>query len=103
MVKSIPEPCIGCPESAWLVLLSLNPGHSADDEEQHCGVELKEAIFRNLRREPQECPIYPLNPVFAETGVGEWWRDHIDKLQKETGFECSYTRQEEWMPHGSGI
>jgi hypothetical protein len=105
MVTSIPEPFIGCPESARLVLLSLNPGHSEDDEEQHRGVELKEATFRNLRREPQEYPFYPLNPAFAETGVGRWWRDHIDKLQKETGLNAPTFAKKllviEWFPYHS--
>ena len=34
-VRSIPEPFIGDPKSAKVVLLGLNPGHSEDDEENY--------------------------------------------------------------------
>lgn len=105
MVKSIPEPFIGCAESARLVLLNLNPGHSKHDEEQHRGLELKEAIFRNLRGECQEYPFYPLNPAFAQTGVGKWWCDRTDKLRKASGLTAPQFSKKllviEWFPYHS--
>jgi hypothetical protein len=105
MVKSIPEPFIGCPETARLVLLNLNPGHSDEDEEQHRGLELKEAIFRNLRGEFQEYPFYPLNPAFAHTGVGRWWCNRTEKLHKASGLTAPQFAQSllviEWFPYHS--
>jgi hypothetical protein len=69
MLNSIPEPFIGDPKTARLVLLSLNPGHCAADEPDHARPAIKEAIFRNLRQEPQEFPFYAFDPAFHGTGV----------------------------------
>ena len=72
------------PQSAKVVLLSLNPGHSEDDAKAHCDVDFWKAMMHNLRHEAQECPFYALNPKFAWTACGRWWRAHIRKLH-ETG------------------
>jgi len=82
IVESIPEPFIGNPESAKVVLLNLNPGHSENDTKAHSDPDFREAMMRNLRHEPQECPFYALNPQFAWTPCGIWWRAHASKLQK---------------------
>jgi hypothetical protein len=70
IVESVPEPFIGNPQSAKVVLLSLNPGHSEEDVKTHADPDFRQAIRRNLRQEPQECPFYGLNPKFAWTGCG---------------------------------
>src|SRR6266436_3266120 len=61
IVGSIPEPFIGNPESAKVVLLNLNPGHSANDSDWHGREGFKKAMFLNLHHGPQEFPFYPLN------------------------------------------
>jgi hypothetical protein len=80
IVESIPEPFIGNPQSAKVVLLSLNPGHSEDDAKAHSDADFRGAMMRNLRHEPQDCPFYALNPKFAWTACGIWWRAHTHKL-----------------------
>jgi hypothetical protein len=80
MVESIPEPFIGNPRSAKLVLLSLNPGHSDGDAKAHASPEFRGAMCHNLRHELQEYPFYPLNPKFASTPCGQWWFKHTREL-----------------------
>src|SRR5579872_6718956 len=66
-VGSIPEPFIGNPETATVILLNLNPGDSPDDPKAHVDPGFRDAIIRNLRHEPQEYLFYPLNPKFVWT------------------------------------
>jgi hypothetical protein len=56
IVESLPEPFIGNPQSAKVVLLNLNPGHSEDDAKAHSDAGLQGAMIRNLRHEPQDYP-----------------------------------------------
>lgn len=80
VVESIPEPFIGNPQSAKVVLLSLNPGHSEEDAKAHSDGNFRKAMMHNLRHEEQECPFYGLNPKFAWTACGIWWRAHTRRL-----------------------
>jgi hypothetical protein len=49
----IPEPFIGNPRSAKLVLLNLNPGLAEGDAKAHADPGFKAAMLRNLRHESQ--------------------------------------------------
>jgi hypothetical protein len=102
--ESIPEPFIGNPRSAKVVLLNLNPGHSEDDANAHADLDFREAMMHNLRHEPQECPFYALNPKFARTPCGIWWRAHTSKLNKAgLSWECisEWLLVIEWFPYHS--
>lgn len=103
MLNSIPEPFIGNPDTATLVLLNLNPGHSASDERDHACELIKAAIFRNLRHEHQEFPFYPFNPTFVGTGVAEYWRYYTATLQKDARLDDATFSQRlmviEWLPY----
>jgi hypothetical protein len=105
MVKSIPEPFIGNPNTAKVVLLNLNPGHSQNDEADHRRPDIKNAIFANLRHEGQEYPFYALNPAFKETGVAEYWRQYTRELQAESGLDDQTFSKRllviEWFPYHS--
>jgi hypothetical protein len=105
IVGSIPEPFIGNPESAKVVLLSLNPGHSTKDLCWHKKNDFKKAMFLNLRHRPQRFPFYPLNPDFEGNGAGEWWRPRTRELQKETGLDDRTFAERllviEWFPYHS--
>ena len=65
---SIPEPFIGNPQSARLVLLNLSPGHSTDDAIWHADRAFRDAMLRNLLHEDGDYPFYPLNPAFRDSG-----------------------------------
>ena len=82
ILESVPEPFIGNPQSAKVVLLGLNPGHSADDAKAHSDASFRAAMMSNLRHEAQEFPFYALNPKFMWTACGTWWKAHTSKLHK---------------------
>src|SRR5580658_6826777 len=62
--QSIPEPFIGSPEAATVILLNLNPGDSPDDPNSHKNPQFREAMIRNLHHQAQDYPFYALNPAF---------------------------------------
>jgi hypothetical protein len=104
-LDSIPEPFIGNPETARIVLLLLNPGHDIRDTEAHRNVELKAAMFRNLRGEHQRYPFYPLNPDFSWTPTAKWWIPRTRKLKEATGLTYEALSERllaiEWFPYHS--
>lgn len=105
MLNSIPEPFIGDPNTATVVLLSLNPGHCSADEPDHRRPAIKKAIFRNLCQEPQEYPFYAFNPDFRDTGVEVYWRKYTCALQLEARLDdASFAKRLlviEWFPYHS--
>jgi hypothetical protein len=106
IIGSIPEPYIGSPKTAKVVLLGKNPGHSDDDKKSYCDRDFQSAMFHNLLHEPQEYPFYPLNPAFSWTGAGKWWRKHTRELQIDCGMKYEATLGKrllviEWFPYHS--
>jgi len=103
VIESIPEPFIGDPRSAKLVLLSLNPGHSDEDAKAHADPEFRKALCRNLRHESQKYPFYPLNPDFATTPCGRWWFKHTRELFEGCDRACVARGLLviEWLPYHS--
>jgi len=109
--NSLPEPFIGNPKSAKLILLNLNPGHKDRVKADHGRPEIKEAIFRNLLQEHSEYPFYAFNPAFGktaefeQTGVAEWWRKRTRRLQEATGLaDPTFAKKIfviEWFPYPS--
>jgi len=79
-VESIPEPFIGNPASATVILLNLNPGDSPHDPKAHADPDFRAAIIGNLRHEPQEYAFYSLNPKFEWTPCGQWWTRNLHGL-----------------------
>jgi hypothetical protein len=103
MLESLPEPFIGNPNSATVVLLGKNPGHSEQDPREHRDRAFREAILLNLRHELHVHPFYPLNPDFSHTGAGIWWRKHLRELCDECKLVDITTRLMvvEWFPYHS--
>jgi hypothetical protein len=105
MDKSIPEPFIGNPETARLVLLNLNPGHGPTDEADHKRPAIKAAMLKNLRWETRDYPFYPYDPIFSGTGVAKWWQPRTRELKLESGLsdQAFSTRLMviEWFPYHS--
>jgi hypothetical protein len=102
--ESIPEPFIGNPESAVVVLLNLNPGDSDEDWKARRDDELKKAMRDNLHHEWQEYPFYYLNPKFSWTAGGKWWRRRFRQLS-EAGLDDKTLAKGllviEWFPYHS--
>jgi len=105
MLDAIPEPFIGDPKTAKVVLLNLNPGYDAKVPWDHSRPEIKEAIFRNLRHEHQDYPFYAFNPAFEGTGVANYWREYTRTLQAEAGLnDLEFAKRLlviEWFPYSS--
>jgi hypothetical protein len=103
--KSIPEPFIGNPYAASVVLLNLSPGDDANDPEAHRRPDLKEAIMLNLHHKPQDYPFYPLDPAFESTAVGRWWWRHLHELFDKGKVDPRKVAQQlcviEWFPYHS--
>jgi hypothetical protein len=104
ILESVPEPFIGNPQSAKVVLLNLNPGHSEDDARAYSDIDFRRAMFLNLQHEAQECPFYGLNPKFAWTACGQWWRAHTHRLHS-AGLSWEAISEGmlviEWFPYHS--
>jgi hypothetical protein len=99
----IPEPFIGNPRRAKLVLLNLNPAVDVDDAKAHKRPDLRDAMIRNLRHESQEYAFYPLNSDFEETPCAKWWLKKTRRLREECGREtvAKSLLVIEWFPYHS--
>jgi len=103
--QSVPEPFIGNPESATVLLLNLNPGDPPHDPKTHRNQEFREAIMRNLHHKAQDYPFYALNPAFAWTGCAKWWVRHLRGLFDKGKLDCATVARRlcviEWFPYHS--
>jgi hypothetical protein len=102
----IPEPFIGNPNSAQVVLLGLNPGYSASDPAWHAREDFRKSLFLNLGHKLQDYPFYPLNPAFAESGAGRWWRKRTSQLRetlKKSDWMTKRLPRGLWSSNGSRI
>ena len=88
VLESVPEPFIGNPRLAKVVLLLLNPGHKPEDRDAHCDPVFKAALFRNLQQEAQDYPFYPLNPALSWTPSAKWWTQRLRDLKASSGLSC---------------
>lgn len=104
-LDSIPEPFIGNPETAKVVLLLLNPGYSRKGSEAHRNPALKEELFRNLRGERGPYPFYPLNPALSWSPTAQWWVPRTRELRQATGLNDLMLSERllaiEWFPYPS--
>src|SRR5205823_11880199 len=73
----LPEPFIGNPNSATVLLLSVNPGDAPGDKKAHEDPAFREAILCNLRHGTQDHPFYPLYPPLRWTACADWWTRHV--------------------------
>jgi hypothetical protein len=93
------------PRAARVVLLSLNPGYSAEGSKAHRNPDLKEAIFRNLKGQAQQYPFYPLNPAFSWSPTARWWVPRTRELRQATGLTDLVFSERllaiEWFPYPS--
>ena len=99
----IPEPFIGNPSTAKLVLLNLNPGVAEDDARAHARRDFRTAMLLNLRHESQKYPFYPLDPGLSQTPCAQWWLRKTRRLVEECGRErvANGLFVIEWFPYHS--
>jgi hypothetical protein len=103
----LPEPFIGNPKTAQVVLLNMNPGVGARDRQAHRNPVFRRAIIRNLRNEAQEYPFYPLDPKLEKTPCAQWWLKHLRELFQNAGLDRKTVAHRlcviEWFPYHSKI
>lgn len=82
----MPEPFLGNPRTARVVLLQLNPGFIPADCDAHGDWRFRQAARRNLAH-AADPPMFLLDPRFAATPGGRWWRGTINRLSRAV-MEC---------------
>jgi hypothetical protein len=104
-VNLLPEPFIGNPKTAKVVLLNLNPGVGDGDRRAHRNPVFRKAIIRNLRNESQEYFFYPLDPKLEKTPCAQWWLKHLRELFQKAGLDRKTVARRlcviEWFPYHS--
>lgn len=106
-LNSLPEPYIGDPQTARVILLNLNPGDVDEDRQAHRKPTFRTAILSNLQHERQEYPFYPLDPKLASTPCAQWWLKHLRELfeKDKGGLDKKTVAQRlcviEWFPYHS--
>jgi hypothetical protein len=104
-LNTLPEPFIGNPTSAKVLLLNLNPGASPDDKKAHADPAFRQALLCNLREGAQEYPFYPLDPALSWTACARWWTSHLRLLLEHPDLHRSAIAQRlcviEWFPYHS--
>lgn len=76
-----PEPYVGNPETAEIILLSLNPGYSDQDDDFHRNNQnFREIIFENLNHTSKEYPFFPFNPSIKDSPVAKYWKKRLREL-----------------------
>lgn len=102
-LNSIPEPFVGNPDSAKVVFLLLNPGHSEEDLKWQASVDFRKCFFQNLKHEKNQFPFYVLDPRFKDSGAGRWWRRKLSPMLAIHGEETVSKKivAIQWFPYHS--
>lgn len=102
-IASIPEPFIGNPRTATVVLLNLNPSDDSSDLIAHAEPQFRQALFRNLRHEAMDFPFHAIDPNLAWTGCGKWWsrvlREVFDVARLNREVVAQRLAVIEWFPY----
>lgn len=70
----LPEPYVGNPFTASVVLLNLNPGFEESDRKRHRDPEFRQAALANLHHRKIKYPFYLLDPQFQGSGGARYWK-----------------------------
>ena len=77
----IPEPFIGNPLKAKLILLNLNPGYKeGKTKKQYKNKKFSKACEQNLKHNLSNYPFYYLNPEFQKLEGCSWWKKRLEHI-----------------------
>ncbi|MEL6894027.1 MAG: hypothetical protein AAFP84_20730 [Actinomycetota bacterium] len=102
--RCLPEPWVGDPRTATVIVLQLNPGYdAAGDDPFHANPVFQRAIIDCLRHQPMEWPFYLLDPRFDDCGGSLWTRKKSRWGIAEVGVDVYAQRfaSMEWFPYHS--
>jgi len=85
-LELLPEPFLGAP-TAPVVLLSLNPGYSPDDQQPHQDPTFQALSRASLVYAPGQYPFVLLNPEVQAPGR-RWWESKLARLIEARGREA---------------
>lgn len=96
----IPQPYVGDLASASIVFLLRNPGLRAGDFIDEQNIAYRQALVDNLKQASNRAfPFIFLDPQFAWTGGGEWWRRKLSPLLKRVQRRSMENRAKSVMPY----
>ena len=101
--ESLPEPYLGNPLTARVVLLSLNPGHDEGDASWHDRSDFRAALRATLEHTNVHSPFYLLDPGFAKSPGGKYWGSRLRCLRQIVGLAAiqKNVAVNEWYPYHS--
>jgi hypothetical protein len=82
----LPEPFLGNPTTAKVILLNLNPGFDDKDLSWHKQQEFVSENSKNLLHQ-SDPPFYLLNHKFKESGGFIWWYKHLKQFIDLLGLD----------------
>jgi len=99
----VPEPFVGDPRRAEIVILLANAGYKPIDDGAHADPAFYAALRQNLLHKKADFPFYFLDPAFHDTPGGVWWRRRLGKLIEATSLETVAQRVAcvEWFTYKS--
>ncbi len=83
----LPEPYLGDPAGASIILLNLNPGYSPNDHVFYSDSGRRQACLNNLAHAATDYPFYLLAPRLREFSGPNWWHQKLRRLVEGTSLE----------------
>ena len=81
----LPEPFMGRPRSASVLLLQLNPGFAGNEAHWHGRPGFGGALRANLSHNGSGFPHLFLDPAWAGTPGGQWWQQRLRRVVEAVG------------------
>ncbi len=94
-LECLPEPYLGRPD-APIVVLGLKPGFDPGDPSAHARTDFAEVARRSLAHEPLPYPVYLLDPRFASTPGGIYYREALGPLASALGARQDQLEHPAW-------
>ncbi len=83
----LPEPYLGDPANASIILLNLNPGYSPNDHVFYSDSGRSQACLNNLAHAAADYPFYLLDPCYREFSGPNWWYQKLRRLIESTSLK----------------
>lgn len=98
----LPQPYVGNPATAKVVLLSLNPGCSYGEYVYDQNDEFRSSLLANISLQWEgPFPFIFLNPAFAWHSGFAYWTQHLNELIQTVQQKCSFKSYSHALEHVS--